>query len=64
VRRIGIHLIALALLFVLPTPAETAHAEAMKHKAQHDYHDAFAAPDGTRQDQATAPEYLGGLSCR
>jgi NitT/TauT family transport system substrate-binding protein len=36
------------------------------HKAQRDYHDAFAAPDGTRQDQATAPalyaiiaEYLG-----
>jgi len=39
--------------------------EAMHH-AQRDYHDAFTAPDGTRQDQAGAPaiyaiisEYLG-----
>ena len=39
---------------------------AAMHKAQGDYHDAFTAPDGTRQDQAEAPaifailaEYLG-----
>jgi NitT/TauT family transport system substrate-binding protein len=39
---------------------------AAMHKADSDYHDAFTAPDGTRQDQADAPaiyqiiaEYIG-----
>jgi NitT/TauT family transport system substrate-binding protein len=32
------------------------------HKAQHDYHDAFTAPDGTRQDQADAPAIYAIIS--
>ena len=49
-----------------PPISETERFLEAMHHGQRDYHDAFTAPDGTRQDQADAPaifailaEYLG-----